>query len=177
VRRHLADHDAARSDARALADVDRAEDARVGADDDVGRKLRVTHVARERGAAQNDALVQEAPVAHRRRLADHDTHAVIDDDAPPERRARMDLDAGDEPVDVREDARNKARIAQPQRVRQAVKPDRVQARVDEEHLEPRSRGGVVGNHRGDVLGRELEAACELAQPSQGPDREHRHRGD
>src|ERR1019366_1431178 len=104
------------ADARVVADVDGPEDARVRPDDDVPPHLRVAHLALERGAAEDDALVEKAPVADAGRLADHDAHAVVDDDAPSEVRRGVDLDAREEAVGVGEEARAELDVPLPHRV-------------------------------------------------------------
>jgi hypothetical protein len=49
-------------------------------------------LALETGAAERHALVQGHVVADLRRLADHDPHAVVDEHAGPDARARVYLD-------------------------------------------------------------------------------------
>ena len=60
------------------------------------------------GAAQGDALVERDVVADDRGLADDDAHAVIDEEAAADLRAGMNLDAGDQAGDLRQDAGHKA---------------------------------------------------------------------
>ena len=51
-------------------------------------------LSRQRRAAERHALVDRAVIADLGRLADDDAHPVVDEDAPADRRARMDLDTG-----------------------------------------------------------------------------------
>ena len=71
----------------------------------------------ERRAAERDALVDRAVVADLGRLADHDAHAVVDEDAPADLRARMDLDAGEEARQVRDEAPHPVQAVRPAPVR------------------------------------------------------------
>ena len=61
---------------------------------------------RLRGAAQGHALKDRAVVADRRRLADHDALAVIEEDPLPDLRRRVQLRA----EDLRRDAREQAGV-------------------------------------------------------------------
>ena len=60
-------------------------------------------VALGAGAAQGHALVEVAVVADLRRLADDDAHAVVDEEALADLGAGVDLDAGEEAADVRDE--------------------------------------------------------------------------
>ena len=66
VRRHVGDDDAVGADLGAVADRDRAEQLRAGADRDVVLHRRVALAGREAGAAERDALVERDVVADRR---------------------------------------------------------------------------------------------------------------
>ena len=79
VRRHVVDHDRVRADLRAVADRDRPEQLRAGADRHVVLDRRVALAGREAGAAERDALVHRHVLAHLGRLADHDADAVVDE--------------------------------------------------------------------------------------------------
>ena len=50
-------------------------------------------VARETASAQGDPLVELASITDATGLADHDTGAVVDEEASADRRRRVDLDA------------------------------------------------------------------------------------
>ena len=52
--------------------------------------------------AQRDLLVEVAIVTDDRRLADDDAHAVVDEEAAPDLRARVDLDAGEPAAEMRD---------------------------------------------------------------------------
>src|SRR6185503_19972687 len=78
---------------------------------------------------ERDALVNRHVVADLRRLADHHTHAVIDESAPADLRPRMGLDPGEEPAKVADEARQRGELALPQPMRQPVDENRVKTRI------------------------------------------------
>src|SRR6185295_15314572 len=104
VRRHVTDHDRARADLRALADVDRAQHAGAGADDHAVPDGRVALAGLLARAAERDALVHRHVLADLGRLPDHDAHAVVDEEARADGRAGVDLDACEEPGDLADQA-------------------------------------------------------------------------
>ena len=89
--------------------------------------------------AQDRALIQRDVFAYLGRLADDDAHAVVDEAARADDRRRMDLDAGQEPADVRQKPRRKSQAPPPKKVGDAVHLERVKARVAEEHLPDAAR--------------------------------------
>ena len=60
------------------------------------------------GAAQRDALVEGHVVADLGGFADDHAHAVIDEEAPADLGAGMDLDSGDPSRDLRQASRREA---------------------------------------------------------------------
>src|SRR5690606_27361495 len=58
-----------------------------------------------RPGPQGDALVEEAVVPDDGGLANHDSHAVIDYESPPDAGPGMDLDAGETAPKMRDEAR------------------------------------------------------------------------
>jgi hypothetical protein len=71
-------------------------------------------------------------VADLGRFADHDAHAVVDENSATEVSGGMDLDAGQEAGDLREQARGEAEIALPEPVCDAVEPDGVEPGVQQD---------------------------------------------
>ena len=100
-------------------------------------------LAAGRGAAEGDALVEVAVVADHGRLADDDAHAVVDEQPPPDLGARVDLDAGQEPAEVRDQPRQRDPAAHREAVRQAVDDEGVDAGVGEQDFERGARGRVA----------------------------------
>jgi hypothetical protein len=58
-------------------------------------------------------VVERAVVADLGRLADDDAHAVVDEKAPADARAGMNLDAGQEPRQIAHQARQPAQLQAP----------------------------------------------------------------
>ena len=117
----------------------------------------------ERGAAEDHPFVEQAVVADRGGFADDDAHAVVDEDPPPEACAGVNLDAGPAPVRMCEQPRRKHEATLPHRVGCTVQPERMQARIDEQHLE-RVAGRRVKPHDGlDVFDDDLQQRAEIVR--------------
>ena len=68
---------------------------------------------------------------------------MVDEEAVPDLRARVDLDASEHAVEVRDQSRQHRDAEAVQPVREAVNDQRVHTRVRQEHLERPARGGVA----------------------------------
>jgi len=110
-----------------------------GADDDAVFERRVTAPLVPRGAAQRHAVVKRHIVADDRRFADDDAHAMIDEQPLADARTGMDLDAGEEASEVRDEAAAPAQAVRPQPVRQTVRDQCMDSRVTGQHF-PESAG-------------------------------------
>jgi hypothetical protein len=77
----------------------------------------------------------------------------------------VNLDSGQVAVRVGEEAGRKLQLVPPKPVREAVHPQRVQARVHAHRLERRTRRGVVRHDRAHVLARAIERPRERLQPA------------
>ena len=95
----------------------------------------------EPGAAERHALVERHVVADLSRLADHDARPVIDEQRLADPRRRMDLDAGDDLGQVGEEARHERHARLVQRVRDAVRQQRLDAAVGQQDLAAGRRRG------------------------------------
>src|SRR6185312_17184819 len=102
-------------------------------------------------AAERDAVVERAIVPDLRGLADHDTHAVVDEDAAADDGAGVDLDAREEARHVRREAREPAQSPAPVRVGDAVQLQRMEAGITREHLPDGPGGGIALEDALDVL--------------------------
>ena len=91
------------------------------------------------GAAQRDALVHGHVAAYNGGFADDHASGVIDEEPPAQERAGMDVDAGKEARNLRENARRQAQLVTPEPVRDAVNPHRPEARIAEQNLKLRAR--------------------------------------
>src|SRR3984957_12320808 len=105
----------------------------------------------EAGAAERDALVDEHVVADFDGLAEHHAHPMIDEQAPADCRAGMNLDASEPSRQLADHPAKKLAVMLPEPVREAVKPDRMQSRVREHDLERGARGRVAVKDRLDVF--------------------------
>ena len=84
--------------------VDVAQYLGTGSDGDVVAQGGVALAALVSRAAECDALVQHAIIADDGGLPDDDSHGVVDEQATPDLRGGMNLDAGEKPGDLRENA-------------------------------------------------------------------------
>ena len=73
----------------------------------------------EADAAQGDALIERHVVADLGGLADHHAHAVVDEEAAADHGTGVDLDAGHEAADLRDEAAGELPAAPPEPVRRA----------------------------------------------------------
>ena len=132
-----------------------------------GAELRMALRPLQLGAAEDHTFVQQAPIADPRGLPDDHAHAVIDDDAPAQRRTRVDLDPGEKPAGMPDHARGQAEPVGPQGVRHPVHPHRVHAGIDERDLERRARGRIVLEDGVDVVLRALPGTRHTREPTLG----------
>ena len=134
--RHGFDHHGVRADAGVRADREAAQDLGARADHHALLEGGVALFALvQTGAAQGDALVDGAVVAHDGGLADDDAESVVDEDPPADLRAGVDFDAGEDAAQVRDEPPRPQPAAAPQSVGQPVHQDGVQPRITGEDLE------------------------------------------
>src|SRR5882672_10248102 len=88
-------------------------------------------------------MVDRAIVTDQRGFADHDTHAVVDEEAPADRGARMDFYAGQPAADVGQEARQPFEIPTPQPVRKPVKQQCVKPGIAGDDLPARARSRIA----------------------------------
>ena len=99
--------------------------------------------AAESHAAQRDSVVNRAVVPHLGRLADHNAHAVIDEDASADAGAGMNFYSGQKAPDVTNPSCKSAPTLNPAPVRGAMNGQSVQSGVAEEHLPGRACGRIA----------------------------------
>src|SRR5690554_1988259 len=135
LRRVLRD-DGVRSDHGVLADRDRTENLRAGTDDHAVGERRV---ALSRGVlsptAQRHTVIEQDVVADLGSLADHDPHTVVDDEPPADPRPRVYLNSRHRTRELRVRTCEKPQPASPQRMRDAMRPDRMEPGVQHPDLE------------------------------------------
>ncbi len=105
-------------------------------------------------------LVQPHPRADDRGLADYHAGAMVDEEARPDRRARMDVDAGARIGDLGDDARHQRRAQLEQLMRQPVVHHRHRAGVADQDLVDAARGGIALEGGGDIA---VDQPADLGQ--------------
>ena len=86
-------------------------------------------------SAERHPVVDRAVVANFRRLADHDAHAVVDENPAADLCARMNFNAGEEAPDVGDPAGEALPPLKPAPVRRAVDDHRMKPRIGKEDFE------------------------------------------
>ncbi|CAG9218055.1 hypothetical protein BCAR13_390015 [Paraburkholderia caribensis] len=99
---------------------------------------------------------------------------MVDEYTPPDRRARVNLDPGHEPAELRHETRDPAAVGAPAGMRDAVEYQRVQARVTREDFPGAAGGGIALADRGDVFAESREHGSEAVV---GIDRRRALRGE
>ena len=105
VIRYIFQYDGARTDLDMVSDRNRAEDFRACADRDMIADRGMAFSGIFTGTAERHALVERDIVTDNRGFADHDTAAVVDEQAMPDLGAGVDFDAGFPSCALREQAR------------------------------------------------------------------------
>ena len=110
------------------------------------------------GAAERNALVEHAVVAHDGGFADDDAHGVVDKEMLADLCGGMNLDAGDVAGDLREHTGERAMTVLPEPVLGHVVPLGVQARIGKEDDQTALCGGVLRLDGLDVLANGIDKA-------------------
>ena len=110
------------------------------------------------GAAERNALVEHAVVAHDGGFADDDAHGVVDKEMLADLCSGMNLDAGDVAGDLREHTGERAMSMLPQPVLGHMVPLGVQAGVGQEDDQTVLRSGVLRLDGFDVLANGIDKA-------------------
>ena len=95
------------------------------------------------GAAQRYPVVDGAVIPDLTGLAEHDAHAMVDEDATADSGAGVDFNAGQKAARVRDDTRNRLPILCPAPVRQTMDHHGVKARIGEDDLPAGMSRGVL----------------------------------
>src|SRR3546814_9965394 len=95
ARRHFLDDDRVRADARVRSDGEWPEDLGAGADHDAIAQRRMSLALVPADTAERHAVIEGDVLADLRSFTNDHAHAVIDEKAPPDARARMNLDASE----------------------------------------------------------------------------------
>jgi len=104
-------------------------------------------------SSQRHALIERAIVPDNRRLANNDTHPVVNEEPAADLRTRMDLDAGEKAPDLGEQSGNEWNAVSVEKMRHAIVPQSVEPGIGENYLEdtPEASGcGIAFKNRLDV---------------------------
>jgi hypothetical protein len=95
------------------------------------------------GSAERHALIEQHIIADNRSLADYDSHAVINEEAPSDSSTRVNFDSREQPIHLRNSARqqDKARGMHP--VSQPMQQNSVEAWITEENFNHALGCGIV----------------------------------
>src|SRR5581483_8642585 len=143
VGRNVLVDDGVGPDPAVVSDGDGAEDFGAHADQDPIADGGVALDFLQAGASERHLMVHQHVVADHRRLSDDDPHPVINEEAPSNGRARMNLDARKEGAELRDPARQQLTAMLPQPVGEPMGPEGVQAGV-EQRFPGVARGRVFG---------------------------------
>ena len=136
------------ADARVVTHRKAAENLSAGTDHYALAERRMALLsATEADAAQRHAVIDRAVVANNGRLTDHHTHAVVDEDAAADACGRMNFNAGEKAADMAHPTGKTVPSLDPAPVCGAVKRQRVQPRIAENHL-PGTESGRVSLENG-----------------------------
>ena len=103
------------------------------------------------GSAQSHVLINQNVVANLGGLSDHDAHAVVDEKPAADRRAGMDLNAGEKARYLRNHSRQQRYIRVVEPVRETMQQDRVKSRIAKENLEDALGGRVFAKDGVDLF--------------------------
>ena len=143
VRRHVFEYDRPGADASSRADRHRAEHRRADADDRVILDRGMSLAALLPRPAQGDPLVHGDVVADRSGLTDDDAHTMVDEDSLTNSGSRVNLDPGDRPIQLGQQAGGQEETSAPQPVRYAVQRDGVESGRGQNRLDGRAGGWVT----------------------------------
>ena len=93
--------------------------------------------------AERDTVVEGDIIADFGGFADHDAHAVVDEESVSDGGARMDFDAAHEPADLGDEPSGKLEAADPQPVAHPVEHEGVETGIAKNHFQKIAHGGVA----------------------------------
>jgi hypothetical protein len=110
----------------------------------------------QHSAAQHHALVHQDIVAYLRSLADNNTGAVVNEETPAYDSAGVDFDLREKTVDLRDQTAYKEPPVAIEEMGHTVPPQRMQARVKDEHFERAPRRRVTVHSGPDIFPHSLD---------------------
>ena len=127
------DHDCIGSNSAVNSDDDIPQDLRPGSNNHMIFQSGVALALVQAGAAQGDTMIESDVPANLSRLADHDTHAMVDKELRPDRGSRVDLDPCPAANELGDHPSNQVEATNPEPVGDAIPPYSVQPLIAEQH--------------------------------------------
>ncbi len=115
------------------------------------------------GAAQRHALVQGAVVADFGSFANHHAHAVVDEDAPAQRGAGVDFNAGETARQLRGEPSQPFEATAPKPVGQPMHQHSMKARVEGDHLPATAHSRIAFKNDVDLLANSVQHQESLSK--------------
>jgi len=141
---HRFDHDSVGADACMITHREAAQYLGASADNDALAQGGVTlGTLVEARATECDTLIDGAVITNFGCFSDHYAKSVVDEHPSADLGAWMNLNAGEHPTQMRNEARKPVPVALPKAMGQAVNHDRMQARVAGEDLQPAARSWIT----------------------------------
>ena len=112
-------------------------------------------------ATESYALIDQHIVADFSGLTNDHAHAVIDEEAAANLRTGMDLDPGEEPADLGDDARDERHARTIQPVGEPVRQNRVESWIAQDDLDRAFRSGIFAKNRLNLLSDSAEHGRDL----------------
>jgi len=107
------------------------------------------------GTTKSYLMIHQYVITDDSGLTNYDAHAVVDEKSPSDGSARVDLNSGTEPRELRHHSRRKFHSPFPQRIRKVVKPEGMQPWIGQ-YLQNASCGRIFGKDSMDVLAETVE---------------------
>lgn len=155
---HVLDDNRVTADLDVVADANVAEHLGARAHGDVVAQGGVALASFVAGAAERNALVEHAVVAHDGGFADDDAHGVVDKEVLADLCGGMNLDAGDVAGDLREHAGERSMAVFPEPMLGYVVPLGVKTGVRKKDDQTVLRGGILRLDGLDVLANGIDKA-------------------
>jgi hypothetical protein len=108
-------------------------------------------------------MVERAIVTDFGGLADHHAHPVVDEDPPADGGAGVDLDAREEPAEMRHQPREPLEAQAPEPMGEPVELEGVEARITSDHFPHRPCSGVAFENALNILANSAEHGSWLSR--------------
>jgi hypothetical protein len=148
---HVFDYDRVRADTCACAHGHGAKDLSASSRQHPIAKRGVALSFAPACAAKRDAVITGDIVSHDRGFADHDARSVIDEEAPANLSARMNIHIGEEAREPGDEPRRRFRACLPEPVRDAMPDHGVDAGIQQKAFQAAACGRIAELNARDVF--------------------------